>query len=473
MHSDDKAGKDAGELAGVGPTGVIATQDLDAAIALDADAFCYMATTHGRLKVAIGELCQILESGKNVATTSFGLLIHPGSARPDILARLEESAQRGDATLLSTGIEPGFFSDYLPVILSGCSQRIDSIRTYEFAVYESGHQSDQVAFEICGFGQPIDTQPPIVDPAGMSQWAGVVASIAEQLGVTLDGIETAYELWPAEDSFEYQGRRIEAGTIAGFRFEIAGVVGGQKKVAVEHITRTHEDQAPGWPRGLAGDAYRVVIDGSPRLDCEFNFREGDDHLAGWLQHHRDARRQRHPAALPSGTRRRVHLRSAAGHRSRSGRALARAVRRQPLGLGECVSELVECVADGEDRGPAAFVGDPGGRGGGEDCNRHACEQAWPRVGDGIDSVAGADRVGEGRFPCRNDDLVLVPVGVFGGSRDLYSAEIECAVELCSFRERENAFFERADEGLVGGAFEDPVIEEIEILAPVTEQDRFF
>jgi hypothetical protein len=280
VHSDDKAGKDAGELAGVAPTGVIATQDLDAAIALDADAFCYMATTHGRLKVASGELCQILESGKNVATTSFGLLIHPGSARPDVLARIEKSAQRGGATLLSTGIEPGFFSDYLPVILSGCSQRIDSIRVYEFAVYESGHQSDQVAFEICGFGQPTDTLPPIVDPAGMSQWAGVVASIAEQLGVTLDSIETAYELWPAEKGFEYQGRRIEQGTIAGFRFEIAGVVDGHTKVAVEHITRTAEDQAPDWPRGLAGDAYRVVIDGSPRLDCEFNFRDGDDHLAG-------------------------------------------------------------------------------------------------------------------------------------------------------------------------------------------------
>ena len=110
---------------------------------------------------------------------------------------------------MSTGIEPGFFSDYLPVILSGCSQRIDSIRVYEFAVYESGHQSDQVAFEICGFGQPIDTEPPIVDPAGMSQWAGVVASIAEQLGVALDGIETSHELWPSEDTFEYQGRTIE------------------------------------------------------------------------------------------------------------------------------------------------------------------------------------------------------------------------------------------------------------------------
>jgi hypothetical protein len=280
VHSDEKAGRDAGELAGIAPVGVLATQDIDAAIDTQADAFCYMATTHGRFKVAIGELCRILESGKNVSTTSFGHLIHPSSARPDVLATLEAAAQRGRATLLSTGIEPGFFSDYLPVVLSGCSQRIDSIRILELALYEAGHQSDEVAFVICGFGQPIDARPPIVDPAGMAPWAGVVRSIAEQLGVTLDSVETGYELWPAATAFDYQGRRIEAGTIAGFRFEIAGVVGGETKVAVEHVTRTQEDQAPDWPRGLAGDAYRIVLDGSPRLDCEFNFREGDDHLAG-------------------------------------------------------------------------------------------------------------------------------------------------------------------------------------------------
>jgi len=280
VHGDDKAGRDAGELAGVGPVGVIATQDLDAAIALNADAFCYMATTHSRLKVAIGELCRILESGKNVVTTSFGALIHPGSARADVVAKVEESAQRGGSTVLATGIEPGFFSDYLPVLMTGCSQRVDSIRVYELAVYEGGHQSDEVAFDIFGFGNPIDTQPPIVDPAGLRTWASMVTSIAEQLGVTLDGIETSYEFHPADETFEYQGRQIEAGTIAGVRFEIAGKVNGQTKVAVEHVTRTLEHQAPQWARGLAGDAYRVVIDGSPHIDCEFNFREGDDHLAG-------------------------------------------------------------------------------------------------------------------------------------------------------------------------------------------------
>jgi 2,4-diaminopentanoate dehydrogenase len=280
VHSDEKAGRDAGELAGLDPIGVLATQDIDAAIAIPADAFCYMATTQGRLKVAVGELTRILESGKNVATTSFGMLINPAMTRPDVLASLQAAAAAGDATLYSTGIDPGFFSDLLPVILTGCSQRIDSIRVYELAVYESGHQSDQVAFEICAFGQPMETVPPMVDPAGLNQWRGVVEAIAEQLDVTLDDVVTGYELWPAEHGFDYQGRRIEAGTIAGFRFEIVGVVDGVARIGVEHVTRTQEDQAPDWPRGLAGDAYRIVIDGSPHLECEFNFRDGDDHLAG-------------------------------------------------------------------------------------------------------------------------------------------------------------------------------------------------
>ena len=128
VHSDEKVGKDAGGLAGLHPTGVVATQDLDAVTGLGADAFCYMATTHGRFKVAIGEVERILASGTNVVTTSFGLLVNPATARPDVLATLDDAARRGGVSFLSTGIEPGFFSDYLPVVLSGCARRVDSIR---------------------------------------------------------------------------------------------------------------------------------------------------------------------------------------------------------------------------------------------------------------------------------------------------------------------------------------------------------
>src|SRR5438874_12785375 len=44
VHSPDKAGHDAGELAGVGAVGVKATNDVDEILGLDADVVSYMAT---------------------------------------------------------------------------------------------------------------------------------------------------------------------------------------------------------------------------------------------------------------------------------------------------------------------------------------------------------------------------------------------------------------------------------------------
>jgi len=66
VHSADKAGRDAGELVGLAPNGVQATNDVDALLALDADCVCYTATADLRPAEALKDIAQILESGKNV-----------------------------------------------------------------------------------------------------------------------------------------------------------------------------------------------------------------------------------------------------------------------------------------------------------------------------------------------------------------------------------------------------------------------
>jgi hypothetical protein len=282
VHSPDKVGRDAGEFAGLGTVGVAAVDDLDAALALDPDVVTYFATTHGRLKATIDEFCGMLQSGVNVVTTSVGALINPATARPDVLARLEDACHEGNSTCFSTGVDPGFFSDYLPVVLSGCARRIDAVRIYEMAVYESGAQSDSVAFDQMGFGGPIDAVPPIVHPDGLrSGWGGVLSMIADQLDITVDDIITSHEMLPAPESFAYQGRTIEQGTVAGMRFEVGVQSHGRTVISLSHVTRTREDLAPEWPRPLRGDAYRVVIEGDPRLECECEFSSADgNNLAG-------------------------------------------------------------------------------------------------------------------------------------------------------------------------------------------------
>jgi 2,4-diaminopentanoate dehydrogenase len=282
VHDPEKAGRDAGELVGLAPCGVRSTTDLEEALAAGPDVVSYFATTHGRLKVTLNDFCRILAAGIDIVTTSIGALINPAMARPDVLERLEAACREGSSTLFSTGIDPGFFSDYLPVVLSGCAKRIDAIRIYEMAVYESGGQSDLVAFDQVGFGLPVDTITPLVHPEGLkASWGGVLLMIADQLGVVVDEITSSHEMLPAPETFAYQGRTIEAGTIAGMRFEIAAMIGGENLISVRHVTRARHDLAPDWPRPLRGDAYRIVIEGDPRLEVEAEFTNADgDNLAG-------------------------------------------------------------------------------------------------------------------------------------------------------------------------------------------------
>ena len=80
VHSPAKAGKDAGELAGVGTVGVKATNDVEEILGLDADAVSYMATGDLRPQEAVEDMARILESGKNVVSTSVVPLIYPPAA---------------------------------------------------------------------------------------------------------------------------------------------------------------------------------------------------------------------------------------------------------------------------------------------------------------------------------------------------------------------------------------------------------
>ena len=98
VHSAAKDGRDAGELCGLGPVGVTATNDADSLLALDADCVSYTATGDLRPGEAVDDLCRILESGKNVVSSSIVPLVHPPSADRGFVdvERLEAACKAGD-----------------------------------------------------------------------------------------------------------------------------------------------------------------------------------------------------------------------------------------------------------------------------------------------------------------------------------------------------------------------------------------
>jgi hypothetical protein len=63
VHGAEKDGRDAGEIAGIGPIGVAATRNVDALLDLSADCVIYSP-----IKAKSAEVERILRSGKNVVT---------------------------------------------------------------------------------------------------------------------------------------------------------------------------------------------------------------------------------------------------------------------------------------------------------------------------------------------------------------------------------------------------------------------
>ena len=181
MHGAAKAGKDAGELCGHAPVGIKASTDIDAILALDADCVSYTATADLRPFEAIDDICRILASGKNVVSSSVVPLVHPKSFLPEWRDKLEAACAKGRSSFFTSGIDPGFANDILPLVLSGLSERWDEIRIQEIINYAT-YDQPQVLFETMGFGKAMDHVPLLLQPGVLSfAWGGTVRLLADNL----------------------------------------------------------------------------------------------------------------------------------------------------------------------------------------------------------------------------------------------------------------------------------------------------
>ena len=284
VNNPDKVGKDAGDLAGLGyQLGVAATSDVAAVLDRSPAALVYTASGDIRPDDAVADIQQALSAGITVVTPSVYPLYDPRNAPPELLDPIREIAQTGGASLLVTGIDPGWGNDILPVILTGLASTIDQIRCQEIFDYSTYDQPDAVRY-LVGFGQPMDEVPPMVAPTVPTMvWGGQVRMIARALGVTLDEVRETVDRVPLEATVTNAMGTFDAGTQGGLRFEVQGIVDGEALIIIEHITRIDAGVAPDWPSppdGGAG-AHKVVLEGRPRIEVNIEATdEGGNRAAG-------------------------------------------------------------------------------------------------------------------------------------------------------------------------------------------------
>jgi len=280
-HAREKVGRDAAELCGLtAPTGVRATDDAGALLALDADCVCYTAQGETRVRETVEELCRILAKGLNVVNTAIVSLVYPKGASRKLVAALDGACAEGGTTFLTTGFDPGWSGDVIPLALAACCERIDGVRVSELMDY-STYPDPGFTGVYFGFGRPLDHPAPMLQPGVLKGgWGPMVVMLADAFGMRLDEIREEHERLPAPDSFETAMGKIEKGTCAAVRFEVQG----RPALVAAHVNRLRDDVGPDWDRLSGGrrSGYRIEVAGSPSFTCEILpvGEDGDHNTAG-------------------------------------------------------------------------------------------------------------------------------------------------------------------------------------------------
>lgn len=121
-----KIGADLGHLAGfTEPLGVVVRGDPAEALA-ELEAEVVVLTTASSLEKIHPQVLQIVASGKNVVS-SCEELTFPWFSQPEIAADLDRAARENGVSVLSTGVNPGFLMDFLPLVVSGVCREVRKV----------------------------------------------------------------------------------------------------------------------------------------------------------------------------------------------------------------------------------------------------------------------------------------------------------------------------------------------------------
>jgi hypothetical protein len=265
VYSDAKAGRDVGDVCGIGAIGVTATRDPEKILALDADCVLYMPLGEMNPSGALDDICRLLASGKNVVSTAVTALIYPKSMGQPVVDRLEAACAEGRSSFHATGIEPGWAAEVLPLTMSAIFQRIDSLVVQEIMDY-SNYKSPAVLFEIMGFGKRPD-EPVLMDNQAVlaPTFSAPLMLLADGLGARIDAFKYQRKVAVTDQAFDVAVGHVAAGTVAAQRFAFTAVIGGRPALTVEHITRLRGDVAPDWP---SGRGWKVSVEGLPSMVLE-------------------------------------------------------------------------------------------------------------------------------------------------------------------------------------------------------------
>ena len=275
VYGEAKAGRDAGDIARRGATGVLATRDIDEILALDADVVIHAARLAPPYGSHDAEMLALLASGKNVISINgYSDPSHWGDAR---LAALEAACAKGGSTLMGAGLNPGFAAEQLAAVASGVCSELDAIEVIESVDCRAVRSPDYV-FGVLGFGSDpasINPNDPDWGPASSlnGMYAEALSALAKRLNLTLERIDTDHRVFGASQDLIIAAGTIAQGTIGHVNWRWIGRAEGGRDliISIHWFMETAHLEArdpPLWSVRLTGQP-------SVRMTLDLDKRPGD------------------------------------------------------------------------------------------------------------------------------------------------------------------------------------------------------
>ncbi|WFR72647.1 hypothetical protein P9209_01320 [Prescottella defluvii] len=272
VTSPEKNGLDAGTIAKRPPTGVLATNDIDEILSLDADVVIHTSLLSVPYAEQNDTVARILASGKNLISTNG--FYQPRIHSEDYWCPLEAAALSGGATLAGSGLNPGFIAERVALLASGLMARLDEIRCVEF--FDASLSPSRGLLEnVMGFGtdpSSSDLTTGSLAQVYNSYYAETLHFVAGAIGTTVDRIEPLHELTLAPHDIELSALTIPSGTVAATTWRWKGYFASGATMIHEILWTSSTALHPGLE---AGAHWRVELDGRPNVRLTLDLVDPD------------------------------------------------------------------------------------------------------------------------------------------------------------------------------------------------------
>ena len=248
--SADKVGRDVGELCGTADTGILATDDVSALLALQPDCVVYNPKWPD-----VNELVRILRAGVNIVTTASFIT---GHGLGDNRQLLIDACDHGRSSIFGSGMNPGL-ANLLGLLSAGLCDRVDSITVLE-SVDSTGYDSPETELSV-GFARPIDDPSlPSMTAAGTAIFGEAVRLMADALGIELDDVRCEAEYAQTTQHLDLGSWSIAPGCVAGVAANWQGIVADRPVVQLKTRWRKGSHLEPDWQ---IEHGYIIDIQGQP------------------------------------------------------------------------------------------------------------------------------------------------------------------------------------------------------------------